>query len=156
MPTVASNQLPWLKVLTYQIVSIGRYLSRSVLMTWDRASGRGRRAPTKNQCREAAYLSRCISRVFSSCSRPLACTEQSECALRACQRQDRRDRARPALARPSPHSLHLNYLNDCVIISRALISSPQGGYMVQRCSGLYSQRASPTLHSQSSNQRHGD
>jgi hypothetical protein len=26
--------------------------------------------------------------------------------------------------------LHLNYRNDCVIISRALISSPQGGYMV--------------------------
>src|SRR5580693_679900 len=29
-----------------------------------------------------------------------------------------------------PLSLHLNYHNDCVIISRALISSPQGGYMV--------------------------
>src|SRR5271168_373777 len=27
-------------------------------------------------------------------------------------------------------SLYLSYLNDCVIISRALISSPQGGYMV--------------------------
>src|SRR5271155_1341138 len=27
-------------------------------------------------------------------------------------------------------SLNLSYLNDCVIISRALISSPQGGYMV--------------------------
>jgi hypothetical protein len=27
-------------------------------------------------------------------------------------------------------SLHLNYRNDCVIISRALISSPQGGYVV--------------------------
>jgi hypothetical protein len=33
--------------------------------------------------------------------------------------------------RDAPHiSLHLNYRNDCVIISRALISSPQGGYMV--------------------------
>ena len=31
---------------------------------------------------------------------------------------------------PPPRSLHLNYRNDCVIISRALISSPQGGYMV--------------------------
>jgi hypothetical protein len=29
-----------------------------------------------------------------------------------------------------PCSLHLNYRNDCVIISRALISSRQGGYMV--------------------------
>jgi hypothetical protein len=29
-----------------------------------------------------------------------------------------------------PRSLHLNYRNDCVIISRALISSPQGGHMV--------------------------
>jgi hypothetical protein len=29
-----------------------------------------------------------------------------------------------------PLSLHLNYRNDCVIISRAPISSPQGGYMV--------------------------
>src|ERR1700733_2774155 len=29
-----------------------------------------------------------------------------------------------------PPSLHLNYRNDCVIISRALISSPQGGHMV--------------------------
>src|SRR5271156_632856 len=27
-------------------------------------------------------------------------------------------------------SLYLSYLNDCVIISRVLISSPQGGYMV--------------------------
>ena len=31
---------------------------------------------------------------------------------------------------PRPRSLHLNYRNDCVIISRALISSPPGGYMV--------------------------
>ena len=30
-----------------------------------------------------------------------------------------------------PLSLYLSYLNDCVIISRALISSPQGGYMVR-------------------------
>ena len=30
---------------------------------------------------------------------------------------------------PPPHGLHLNYRNDSVIISRALISSPQGGYM---------------------------
>jgi hypothetical protein len=37
--------------------------------------------------------------------------------------------ARSGRAR-SPHSLQLNYLNYCVIISRALISSPQGGYMV--------------------------
>src|SRR5580700_2454868 len=29
-----------------------------------------------------------------------------------------------------PLSLHLNYRNDCVIISRAPISSTQGGYMV--------------------------
>jgi len=28
------------------------------------------------------------------------------------------------------HGVHLNYRNDCVIISRALISSPQRGYMV--------------------------
>ena len=38
--------------------------------------------------------------------------------------------ARPGPAIPPPLSLHLNYRNDCVIISRALISSPQGGYMV--------------------------
>jgi len=31
---------------------------------------------------------------------------------------------------PPRLNLHLNYRNDCVIISRALISSPQGGYMV--------------------------
>src|SRR5271163_422777 len=31
---------------------------------------------------------------------------------------------------PHPLSLHLNYRNYCAIISRALISSPQGGYMV--------------------------
>jgi hypothetical protein len=31
---------------------------------------------------------------------------------------------------PPPLSLHLNYRNECVIIGRALISSPQGGYMV--------------------------
>ena len=31
---------------------------------------------------------------------------------------------------PRPLSLHLRYLNDCVIISRVLISSRQGGYMV--------------------------
>jgi|HubBroStandDraft_6_1064221.scaffolds.fasta_scaffold1077392_2 hypothetical protein len=35
---------------------------------------------------------------------------------------------RPRQSRPL--SLHLNYRNNCVIISRALISSPQGGYMV--------------------------
>src|SRR5271154_5423796 len=35
---------------------------------------------------------------------------------------------RPAPA--SPPSLHLNYRNYCAIISRALIASPQGGYMV--------------------------
>jgi hypothetical protein len=42
-------------------------------------------------------------------------------------------RSQPSTIRPcdAPHiSLHLNYCNDCVIISRALISSPQGGYMV--------------------------
>ncbi len=31
---------------------------------------------------------------------------------------------------PPPRSLHLNYRNDCVIISRALVSSRQGSYMV--------------------------
>jgi hypothetical protein len=39
----------------------------------------------------------------------------------------------PGTIRPRevpPRSLHLNYRNDCVIISRALISSPQGGCMV--------------------------
>ena len=39
----------------------------------------------------------------------------------------------PGTIRPRkapPLSLHLSYHNDCVIISRALISSPQGGYMV--------------------------
>ena len=43
--------------------------------------------------------------------------------------------ARASLSTISPrevsiHSLHLNYRNDCVIFSRALISSRQGGYMV--------------------------
>src|SRR5277367_17373 len=56
---------------------------------------------------------------------PLACTERSECAVRACQRQDRRD-----LPPRAPLSLHLHYRNHCAIISRALISSPQDGYMV--------------------------
>ena len=40
---------------------------------------------------------------------------------------------RPGGVRPRealPLSLHLNYRNDCVIISRALITSPQRGYMV--------------------------
>src|SRR5579863_3568432 len=32
--------------------------------------------------------------------------------------------------RDPPHSLHLNHHNYCAIISRALISSQQGGYMV--------------------------
>ena len=32
--------------------------------------------------------------------------------------------------RLAPRNLHLNYRNDCVIISRAPISSTQGGYMV--------------------------
>jgi hypothetical protein len=37
----------------------------------------------------------------------------------------------PIRPREAPrNSLHLNYRNGCVIISRALISSPQGGYMV--------------------------
>src|SRR5271155_1999440 len=43
-------------------------------------------------------------------------------------------RSQPGTTRPReapPLSLNLSYLNDCVIISRALISSPQGGYMVQ-------------------------
>ena len=31
---------------------------------------------------------------------------------------------------PPPLSLHLHYRNHCAIISRALISAPQGGYMV--------------------------
>ena len=42
-------------------------------------------------------------------------------------------RSQPGAVRPRdalPLSLHLNHRNDCVIISRALISSPQGGYMV--------------------------
>jgi hypothetical protein len=42
-------------------------------------------------------------------------------------------RSRSGMIRPGEtllHGLHLNYRNDCVIISRALISSPQGGYMV--------------------------
>jgi hypothetical protein len=51
----------------------------------------------------------CLSRVFSSCSQP--------------------NWHDPAPRAP-PLSLHLNYRNDCVIISCALISSPQGGYMV--------------------------
>ena len=36
----------------------------------------------------------------------------------------------PIPPRGPPLSLHLPHLNDCVIISRALISSRQGGYMV--------------------------
>ena len=42
-------------------------------------------------------------------------------------------RSQPGTIRPRegpPLSLHLSYLNDCVIISRALISSPQGGCIV--------------------------
>ena len=42
-------------------------------------------------------------------------------------------RSQPGTIQPReapPLSLHLSYLNDCVIISRALISSPQGGCMV--------------------------
>jgi hypothetical protein len=38
--------------------------------------------------------------------------------------------ARSGPARPSPLSLRLNYRNYCAIISRALISSPQGRHMV--------------------------
>jgi len=41
-----------------------------------------------------------------------------------------RSLARSGPVKPPPLSLHLNYRNDCVIISHALISSPQGGYMV--------------------------
>src|SRR5271170_1432912 len=44
-------------------------------------------------------------------------------ALRACQRQDRTDP-------PPPLGLHLRYPISCAIIRRALISSTQGGYMV--------------------------
>src|SRR5277367_5744707 len=36
----------------------------------------------------------------------------------------------PGPASPYPPSLHLHYRNYCAIISRALISSSQGGYMV--------------------------
>jgi hypothetical protein len=51
-------------------------------------------------------------------------------------------------ARPPPLSLHLNYRNDCVIISRALISSPQGGYMVHaaRTSTARAPAPLPTRH----------
>ena len=38
--------------------------------------------------------------------------------------------ARSGPVKPPPRSLYLSYRNDCVIISRALISTPQGGYMV--------------------------
>jgi hypothetical protein len=46
------------------------------------------------------------------------------------------------------HSLHLNYRNDCVIISCALISSPQGGYMVHaaRASTASARGPLPTRH----------
>jgi hypothetical protein len=40
-----------------------------------------------------------------------------------------------------PHSLHLRYLNDCVIISRALISSSQGGYMAHAARASFTLRA---------------
>src|SRR5271156_5624350 len=45
-------------------------------------------------------------------------------------------------------SLYLSYPNDCVIISRALIPSPQGGYMVQaaRAPTPSAPAASPTRH----------
>src|SRR5271156_4971596 len=38
--------------------------------------------------------------------------------------------ARPGPVSPQPRSLHLNYRNGCVIISRTLIPSPPGGHMV--------------------------
>jgi hypothetical protein len=60
-------------------------------------------------------------------------------------------RSQPGTIRPReppPLSLHLNYRNDCVIISRALISSPQGGYMVHaaRASTASAPGPLPTRH----------
>src|SRR5580704_18359476 len=47
-----------------------------------------------------------------------------------------------------PLSLHLNYRNECVIISRAPISAPQGGYMVHaaRASTASAPAPLPTRH----------
>jgi hypothetical protein len=47
-----------------------------------------------------------------------------------------------------PLSFHLNYRNDCVIISRALISSPQGGCMIHaaRASTASARAPLPTCH----------
>ena len=42
---------------------------------------------------------------------------------------------------PSPLILHLHYRNYCAIISRALISSPQGGYMVNAARASFTLRA---------------
>ena len=49
----------------------------------------------------------------------------------------------PGTIRPRepPPSLHLHYRNYCAIISRALISSPQGGYMVHAARASFTLRA---------------
>ena len=48
-----------------------------------------------------------------------------------------------------PRSLHLNYRNDCVIVSRALISSLQGGYMVHAARASAPRVAAPPSPNQS-------
>ena len=57
--------------------------------------------------------------------------------------------ARSAPARPPPLSLHVRHLNDRVIVSRALISSPQGGYMVHAARASASRAATPPSPNQS-------
>jgi len=69
-------------------------------------------------------------------------------ALPACFRVAR---SRSGTIRPRespPLSLHLNYRNECVIISRAPISAPQGGYMVHaaRASTASAPAPLPTRH----------
>jgi hypothetical protein len=81
--------------------------------------------------RREAPASRFVGRSFSSDINPMPRSGIPFAgAFPACFRVAR---SRPGAIRPrepTPRSLHLNYRNDCVIISRALISSPQGGYMV--------------------------
>ena len=100
--------------------------------------------PEKRQCR---FEGRPISREFPSCSRPLACTEQSECALRARQRQDRRDRARSAPA-PStrstkwaapPHARH-HYRALCAIANESGYIFPRIARISIRCDYLFLNR----------------
>ena len=106
---------------------------------WKRWLKRRREAPASrfvgrsfssdiNSTRGAAYLSRApLPRVFELLAADLP---------------------RSGPARLPPLGLHLNYRNDCVIISRALISSPPGGYMVHaaRASTASAPAPLPTRH----------